>query len=263
MYLARQQLSVPTARLGCSAMEGIPGASGARRERLSTVDQVEFQRRASLVEQFVETLIVMKHGGDQRAFAENLATAQFAFVSVDKLRPVLQSMQQEEMAAEDGCKAAFEGLDGGTYTLGNAFVELRQIARDTLQYRLVASQIESAARTSEGVPVAVSRQPSSDDATRTCWVGGIPDKTSVEQLKQQMAQFGEVVSCSMRAKPGGSYAFVVYATSSGALAAQEGQLSLGGVELKVDSVDLERLQARKGRRASIGASNAVWEAARG
>ena len=231
---------------------------------MDAADQEQAQRRTSLVEQFVEALIVMKHGGDQQAFAEHLASVQFAFVSEDKLRAVLHSMQQEEMAMEEGCKTAFEYLDGGNYMLGNAFVQIRQIARDTLQYRLVASKIESTARVSEGVPVALSRQPSRDDAGRTCWVGGIPDKTSVEQLQQLMAQFGEVVSCSMRAKPaGGSYAFVVYASSSEAQAAQNGTLTLGGAELKVDSVDLDRLHARKGRRASIGASNAVWEAARG
>ena len=225
---------------------------------MDPVDQEEAQRRTSLVEQFVETLIVMKHGGDQQAFATTLASVQFAFLSVDKLRAVLQGMQQEEMAAEEGCKSAFTYLDGGNYMLGKAFVELRQIASDTLQYRLVESHIESTAG-----PVALSRQVSTDDATRTCWVGGIPDKTSVEQLQQTMAQFGSVISCSMRAKTGGSYAFVVFSSSSEARTAQEGKVTLNGVALQVDSVDLERLHARKGRRASIGASNAVWEAVRG
>ena len=225
---------------------------------MDSTDQEEAQQRTSLVEHFVETLIVMKHGGDQQAFATNLASVQFAFLSVDKLRAVLHGMKQEEMAAEEGCKSAFGYLDGGNYMLGNAFVELRQIASDTLQYRLVASHIQST-----GGPVALSRQLSTDDATRTCWVGGIPDKTSVEQLQQAMARFGSVVSCSMRAKTGGSYAFVVYSSSTEARSAQEGQVSLNGEALIVNSVDLERLHARKGRRASIGASNAVWEAARG
>lgn len=226
----------------------------------------ELGARLPFVESFVETLVVMRHGGDQTAFARHLATVQYAFVSLDELRALLESMHQDEMANEEGCRSALEFLDGGYYTIGsiNSYVELRQIASDTLQYRLTTPKIQSTARVSEGVPVALSRQASTDDAARTCWVGAIPDNTAVQQVEDTMAQFGKIASCSMRAKSGGgSYAFVVFESSSAAVTAQGGTVLLGGSQLKVKSVDHERLQARKGRRASIGASNAVWQAARG
>ena len=70
---------------------------------------------------------------------------------------------------------------------------LRQIASDTLQYRLTTPKIQSTARVSEGVPVALSRMASADDAARTCWVGAVPDNTSVQQVEEVMAQFGEIV----------------------------------------------------------------------
>ena len=222
--------------------------------------------RLQFVESFVEALVVMRHGGDQTAFARHLATSQYAFVALDELRGLLESIHQDEMANEEGCRSALELLDGGYYTIGSSFVELRQIASDTLQYRLTSPRIQSSSHVSEGVPSSkpLSRMASTDDAARTCWVGQIPDNTSVQQVEDQMAQFGRIVSCSMRAKPGGaSYAFVVFESSSAAVAAQSATVLLGGARLKVDSVDYERLQARKGRRASIGASNAVWQAARG
>ena len=220
--------------------------------------------RLPFVESFVETLVVMRHGGDQTAFARHLATVQYAFVSLHELRALLESMDQDEMANEEGCRSALEFLDGGYYTIGSSYVELRQIASDTLQYRLTTPKIQSTARVSEGVPVALSKQASTDDVARTCWVGAIPDNTAVQQVEDTMAQFGKIASCSMRAKSGGgSYAFVVFESSSAAVTAQGGTVLLGGSQLKIKSVDHERLQARKGRRASIGASNAVWQAARG
>ena len=166
--------------------------------------------RLPFVESFVETLVVMRHGGDQTAFARHLATVQYAFVSLHELRALLESMDQDEMANEEGCRSALEFLDGGYYTIGSSYVELRQIASDTLQYRLTTPKIQSTARVSEGVPVALSKQASTDDVARTCWVGAIPDNTAVQQVEDTMAQFGKIASCSMRAKSGGgSYAFVV------------------------------------------------------
>ena len=149
--------------------------------------------RLPFVESFVETLVVMRHGGDQTAFARHLATVQYAFVSLHELRALLESMDQDEMANEEGCRSALEFLDGGYYTIGSSYVELRQIASDTLQYRLTTPKIQSTARVSEGVPVALSRMASADDAARTCWVGAVPDNTSVQQVEEVMAQFGEIV----------------------------------------------------------------------
>ena len=62
--------------------------------------------RLPFVESFVETLVVMRHGGDQTAFARHLATVQYAFVSLDELRALLESMHQDEMANEEGCRSA-------------------------------------------------------------------------------------------------------------------------------------------------------------
>lgn len=225
----------------------------------------EAEVRTSLVGNFVETLVMMLHGGDQTAFAGQLAVAQFAFVSVDEMGTILEHMEQGEMAREEGCKQAFDLLDGGHYAISDTVVELRQIASDTLQYRLTPYQIESTARVSEGVPVPLGRHNSVDDAALTCWVGGIPNKTSVQQVEDLMAQFGFVESCSMRAKQnGGSYAFVKFSAASSAVKAQAAApVLMGGVKLKVDKVDYSMLQARRGTKATIGASNAVWQAARG
>ena len=257
--LRRARLRALTSVVDSGAQFAMDGSPRSEQEDLPTP-----RLRTNLVEQFVETLVMVQHGGDQQKFARHLATVQYAFVSLDQLRALLEHMQQPEMAQEEGCKSSLSYLDGGNYTMGGGFVELRQIASDTLQLRLTSPQIKSTSRVSEGVPVQLSRQQSADDASQTCWVGGIPDNTSVEQLKELMGQFGVVDSCSMRAKPGGSsYAFVKYTSASAAQAALGGSAALGGVQLKVDKVDYDRLKARRGRKASIGASNAVWEAARG
>ena len=247
-----------------------------RTQRDAAAARETMQRRANLVQQFFEALVAMRYRGDRGTFASNLAAVHYSFVTVEDVRVVLESMMEMELAKEDGCTTAFALLDEGLFELApQHFVELHQIACDTLQYRLHGGlQIQSTLP--EGVPEPQSQQSSAADAARTCWVGGLPDGTTVEQVVELMGQFGKVDSGSMRDKSqgagthlnsGSSYAFVKFEDASSAVAATRHVLTtpllLGACELKVEKVDHEMLQARRGRKASIGASNAVWEASRG
>jgi hypothetical protein len=243
-------------------------------------DAAALQRRASLVQQFFETLVVMKHRGDRTAFATNLARRQWGFVTEDEVRLVLESMMETELSKEEGCKEAFELLDEGVFEIGpKNYVQLKQIAKDTLQFSFHAVRIQTADAMSEGIPgmpYPLSRQTSSDEATRTCWVGGLVSGTTPEALSDALSMFGGVESVSIRDKGphagntghgANSWAFVRFLGAPAAANAVRETLTtpvmLDGVELSIQPVDTEMLEARKAESGMVGASAAVWGAARG
>lgn len=82
--------------------------------RTRAVNVETLQRRAGLVQQFFETLVVMsQHRGDRNAFATNLAARQWCFVTAEEVKLVLESMMESELSQEEGCEEAFEMLDEG------------------------------------------------------------------------------------------------------------------------------------------------------